>query len=60
MHDLASAQPAHVQNVVITPHAAFLTQEALANIADATVANLRAAALGQPLPPGHEVPLPAA
>jgi hypothetical protein len=29
-------------NVLITPHSAFLTREALANIAAATVANLQA------------------
>lgn len=32
-------------NVLITPHSAFLTREALANIAAATVANLQVTAL---------------
>lgn len=49
---------AALPNTVITPHAAFLTHEALQNIADATVDNLLAAALGQPLV--NEVPLLAA
>jgi D-lactate dehydrogenase len=35
--------------VLVTPHIAFLTKEALANIADTTVGNLKAAALGQEL-----------
>lgn len=33
-------------NVIVTPHAAFLTKEALQNIADTTVENLIAAATG--------------
>jgi D-lactate dehydrogenase len=35
--------------VLITPHIAFLTQEALANIADTTVENLHECALGMDL-----------
>ena len=35
--------------VIVTPHIAFLTHEALQNIADTTVANLKAAALGEEL-----------
>lgn len=35
--------------VVVTPHSAFLTREALKNIADTTVENLRDCALGRPL-----------
>lgn len=35
--------------VLITPHIAFLTQEALGNIADTTVANLKACAAGEDL-----------
>lgn len=35
--------------VLVTPHIAFLTQEALANIAETTVQNLKAAALGEAL-----------
>lgn len=34
---------------LVTPHIAFLTHEALQNIADVTVVNLRAAALNEPL-----------
>jgi D-lactate dehydrogenase len=36
-------------NVVITAHQAFLTQEALANIAETTLANVRAFERGEPL-----------
>ena len=36
-------------NVLVTPHSAFLTTEALANIADTTVANLKEFAAGEPL-----------
>lgn len=36
-------------HTLITPHIAFLTHEALDNIAEVTVNNLRAAALNQPL-----------
>lgn len=36
-------------NVVITPHSAFLTQEALQNIADTTVANIHAFSRGEEL-----------
>lgn len=36
-------------NVLITPHSAFLTQEALQNIAETTVANLTEFQLGQSL-----------
>ena len=35
--------------VIVTPHVAFLTHEALQNIADTTVENLKAAALGEEL-----------
>lgn len=35
--------------VLVTPHVAFLTGEALTNIADVTVQNLKAVALGQDL-----------
>jgi D-lactate dehydrogenase len=35
--------------VIVTPHVAFLTQEALKNIGDTVVVNLRAAALGEVL-----------
>lgn len=37
-------------NVLITSHQAFLTHEALANIADTTLANVRAFERGEPLP----------
>ena len=36
-------------NVLITPHSAFLTQEALRSIAETTVVNLTEFQLGQPL-----------
>lgn len=36
-------------NVLITPHSAFLTHEALCNIADTTVANLQEFGSGRPL-----------
>ncbi|PRW33160.1 D-lactate dehydrogenase [Chlorella sorokiniana] len=35
--------------VILTPHSAFATKEALGNIADTTIDNLRACAAGQPL-----------
>lgn len=35
--------------VLITPHSAFLTAEALGNIADTTAENLVCACLGRPL-----------
>ena len=37
-------------NVLITPHSAFLTREALANIANSTVANVLSFAEGKPFP----------
>lgn len=36
-------------NVLITPHSAFLTKEALHSIAETTIANLTEFQLGQPL-----------
>ncbi|GAB4816217.1 hypothetical protein N2152v2_003263 [Parachlorella kessleri] len=36
-------------NVLITPHSAFLTNEALSNIAETTISNLKACAMGEPL-----------
>lgn len=36
-------------NVLITPHSAFLTKEALRNIAQTTLENLTAFATGEPL-----------
>jgi D-lactate dehydrogenase len=36
-------------NFIATPHIAFLTQEALVNIAETTVDNLKQAALGKKL-----------
>lgn len=44
----ATLAPACLQ-VLVTPHSAFLTKEALASIAATTVDNLKACALGQPL-----------
>ena len=35
--------------VLITPHSAFLTNEALSNIAETTISNLRACCMGEPL-----------
>jgi D-lactate dehydrogenase len=43
------------RNVLITAHQAFLTQEALAEIAQVTVANLTAFAQGKPFLPGTEL-----
>jgi D-lactate dehydrogenase len=43
------------RNVLITAHQAFLTQEALAEIARVTVANLTAFAQGKPFLPGTEL-----
>jgi D-lactate dehydrogenase len=43
------------RNVLITAHQAFLTQEALAEIARVTVANLTAFAHGKPFLPGTEL-----
>ncbi|MCI1188625.1 2-hydroxyacid dehydrogenase [Hymenobacter sp. DH14] len=45
-------------NVLLTGHQAYLTREALANIADATLASLTAWGLGQPA--AHEVAAPVA
>ena len=42
-------------NVVITAHQAFLTREALAEIADVTVENMRRFAAGGPPLPGTVV-----
>jgi len=42
-------------NVLITAHQAFLTQEALSEIARVTVENLIAAANGQPFLEGTEL-----
>ncbi len=39
-------------NVLITAHQAFLTREALSDIARTTLANLKALATGQPFVPG--------
>ncbi|WP_448560588.1 2-hydroxyacid dehydrogenase [Trichothermofontia sp.] len=44
-------------NVVITAHQAFFTRNALTNIADTTLANIRDLATGQPCP--NEVKVPA-
>ena len=44
--------------VIVTPHSAFLTKEALCNIADTTVGNVRDCALGPQL--RNEVPPPPA
>ena len=43
------AELTSLPNVVVTPHAAVLTQEALRNIADTTCANLREFVLGEEL-----------
>jgi D-lactate dehydrogenase len=38
-----------ILQVIVTPHSAFLTHEALANIANTTVANMEAFLLNKPL-----------
>jgi D-lactate dehydrogenase len=45
---LANEVLAHLRNVVITPHSAFNTREAVGRILQTTVENLRACAAGQP------------
>jgi D-lactate dehydrogenase len=47
-HLLANEVLAHLRNVVITPHSAFNTREAVRRILDTTVENLRACAEGRP------------
>lgn len=47
--DRKFAELISLPNVLVTPHVAFLTQEALQNIADTTVANLRQFAQGEDL-----------
>jgi D-lactate dehydrogenase len=51
LHDDELARLLTFPNVLITAHQAFLTQEALAEIARVTVANIRALAQGQPCLP---------
>jgi D-lactate dehydrogenase len=51
LHDDELARLLTFPNVLITAHQAFLTQEALAEIARVTVANLTAFGLGQPFLP---------
>jgi D-lactate dehydrogenase len=48
LHDDELARLLTFPNVLITAHQAFLTQEALAEIARVTVTNLRAFGAGQP------------
>jgi D-lactate dehydrogenase len=55
LHDDVLARLLTFPNVLITAHQAFLTQEALAEIARVTVANLVAAANGQPFLEGTEL-----
>jgi D-lactate dehydrogenase len=38
-----------VLQVLVTPHSAFLTEEALANIANTTIDNISKCLLGEPL-----------
>lgn len=45
---LANEVLAHLRNVVITPHSAFNTREAVGRILETTVENLRACADGRP------------
>ncbi len=52
LHDDELARLLTFPNVLITSHQAFLTQEALAEIARVTVANTQAAATHSPLLPG--------
>jgi D-lactate dehydrogenase len=55
LHDDVLARLLTFPNVLITAHQAFLTQEALSEIARVTVANLVAAASGQPFLEGTEL-----
>ncbi len=52
LHDDELARLLTFPNVLITSHQAFLTQEALAEIARVTVANTQATATRSPLLPG--------
>jgi D-lactate dehydrogenase len=52
LHDDELARLLTFPNVLITAHQAFLTHEALAEIARVTVANLTAVATGEPFVPG--------
>lgn len=47
--DRRFAELTSLPNVIVTPHIAFLTKEALSNIADTTCANLREFFLREPL-----------
>eukprot|EP01026_Neomeris_dumetosa_P034795 TRINITY_DN2787_c0_g1_i5.p1 TRINITY_DN2787_c0_g1~~TRINITY_DN2787_c0_g1_i5.p1 ORF type:complete len:399 (+),score=45.85 TRINITY_DN2787_c0_g1_i5:124-1320(+) len=47
--DFKFAQLRSLPNVVVTPHSAFLTEEALDNIATTTIQNIKQFALGQEL-----------
>jgi D-lactate dehydrogenase len=55
LHDDVLARLLTFPNVLITAHQAFLTQEALSEIARVTVANLVAAAKGEPFLEGTEL-----
>ena len=55
LHDDELARLLTFPNVLITAHQAFLTQEALAEIARVTVENLTASANGQPFLEGTEL-----
>lgn len=46
---LANHVLVHMRNVVVTPHSAFNTREAVMRILDTTVANIRAYAEGRPI-----------
>jgi D-lactate dehydrogenase len=55
LHDDELARLLTFPNVLITAHQAFLTQEALSEIARVTVSNLLASALGKPFLEGTQL-----
>jgi D-lactate dehydrogenase len=46
---LANHVLVHMRNVVVTPHSAFNTREAVQRILDVTIENIRTFAKGQPI-----------
>lgn len=46
---LANHVLVHLRNVVVTPHSAFNTREAVQRTLDVTIENIRAFAKGQPI-----------
>ncbi len=50
LHDDTLARLLSMPNVLVTSHQAFLTEEALGNIAETTIANIRGFFAGEPMP----------